>query len=385
MAILYGTQSNGETLPVEVNEFGQLIAKGIEGEQGPPGPPGIGQLPPDPFEGAILGWEDGELAWLGGSVPLPAGTFGPYVYDESNQELVIPQNANTLVNGQQLIMSDSQGNLSIAVYSTDVIASVVEVPVIGDWYVMASSPTNLADVLANGTPYIDGQQFQGGEKLIRLNNTGPLSSGSVFSANGTSPFNLDSSTGDGWFSENGTSLTDVVGSYGAGEWISWVYSDAYPVSSYYTEFTNSSVSYTVINVGFGTGPSIASIPGISLTFATSNNFDKFQVGDVVQGLENNEGPVTITAIEPGAVPPSIAVSGGDWRGADGSGSTDPDAQTELIAEWSGTGSVSVGLDGVIRLGATNNEWAEPGYYVTAPEQRIAVRKVAANARRLRKN
>jgi hypothetical protein len=36
MAILYGTQSNGETLPVLVDQFGNLLAKGIEG---PPGPP----------------------------------------------------------------------------------------------------------------------------------------------------------------------------------------------------------------------------------------------------------------------------------------------------------------------------------------------------------
>ena len=56
MAILYGTQSNGETLPVQVNSFGQLVAQGLDGakgekgdkgdkgdqgeqgEQGPPGP-----------------------------------------------------------------------------------------------------------------------------------------------------------------------------------------------------------------------------------------------------------------------------------------------------------------------------------------------------------
>ena len=55
MAILFGTQSNGETLPVLVDQFGNLLAKGIEGEPGPPGPPGIGQLPPDPVEGALLG------------------------------------------------------------------------------------------------------------------------------------------------------------------------------------------------------------------------------------------------------------------------------------------------------------------------------------------
>ena len=57
MAILYGTQSNGETLPVQVNSFGQLVAQGLDGakgekgdkgdqgeqgEQGLQGPPGVG-------------------------------------------------------------------------------------------------------------------------------------------------------------------------------------------------------------------------------------------------------------------------------------------------------------------------------------------------------
>lgn len=44
--ILYGTQSNGETLPVQVDETGRLVAEGLpgpegpQGEQGPQGEPG---------------------------------------------------------------------------------------------------------------------------------------------------------------------------------------------------------------------------------------------------------------------------------------------------------------------------------------------------------
>lgn len=47
--VLYGTQSNGETLPVQVDATGRLVAEGLEGPQGPqgeegpegpPGPPG---------------------------------------------------------------------------------------------------------------------------------------------------------------------------------------------------------------------------------------------------------------------------------------------------------------------------------------------------------
>jgi len=85
MAILYGTQSNGETLPVLVDQFGNLLAKGIEGQPGTPGepgPPGADggsfPLPPDPYEGAFLGWLNNELAWIGTPpVPIPSGVFGP--------------------------------------------------------------------------------------------------------------------------------------------------------------------------------------------------------------------------------------------------------------------------------------------------------------------
>jgi len=94
MAILYGTQSNGETLPVLVDQFGNLLAKGIEGPPGTPGTPGTPgaqgppgkdgtdggsfPLPPDPYEGALLGWLNNELAWIGTPpVPVPPGLFGP--------------------------------------------------------------------------------------------------------------------------------------------------------------------------------------------------------------------------------------------------------------------------------------------------------------------
>ena len=87
--ILLGTQSNGETLPVQVDATGRLVAEGLQGEQGeqgeqgiqgPPGPPGSDgiDLPPDPYEGAFLGWLNGELVWIGTPpVPIPPGVFGP--------------------------------------------------------------------------------------------------------------------------------------------------------------------------------------------------------------------------------------------------------------------------------------------------------------------
>jgi hypothetical protein len=38
--ILLGTQSNGETLPVQVDDFGRLVAEGLQGSEGPEGPKG---------------------------------------------------------------------------------------------------------------------------------------------------------------------------------------------------------------------------------------------------------------------------------------------------------------------------------------------------------
>ena len=87
--ILLGTQSNGETLPVQVDDFGRLVAEGLQGPPGPEGPPGIGQLPPDPYEGALLGWLNGTLAWIGTPpVPIPEGVFGPITDWNSTDHII---------------------------------------------------------------------------------------------------------------------------------------------------------------------------------------------------------------------------------------------------------------------------------------------------------
>jgi hypothetical protein len=84
MAILYGTTAEGETLKVLVDQFGNLLAKGIEGPQGPqglPGTPGVGELPSGATDGALLGWQDGELVWI--TEPLPpvyVPGFVPIIY-----------------------------------------------------------------------------------------------------------------------------------------------------------------------------------------------------------------------------------------------------------------------------------------------------------------
>ena len=47
MAILFGTTSDGNTLPVQVNASGQLVAQGMDGASGIEGPPGK-EGPPGP-------------------------------------------------------------------------------------------------------------------------------------------------------------------------------------------------------------------------------------------------------------------------------------------------------------------------------------------------
>ena len=80
--ILLGTQSNGETLPVQVDATGRLVAEGLKGQQGEkgdkgdqgePGPPGPGggvQWPDGANEGDVLTWIQGEPQWRKPSIPI---------------------------------------------------------------------------------------------------------------------------------------------------------------------------------------------------------------------------------------------------------------------------------------------------------------------------
>lgn len=79
--ILYGTQSNGETLPVQVDQTGRLVAEGLpgpegpqgpQGEQGIQGPPGEGggvTWPPGASNGDVLTWVNGEPQWRTPGIP----------------------------------------------------------------------------------------------------------------------------------------------------------------------------------------------------------------------------------------------------------------------------------------------------------------------------
>ena len=87
--ILLGTQSNGETLPVQVNQFGQLVAQGLdgaigpEGPRGPEGPPGPqGDGVPD-YAGVEDGWilmiVAGQPTWVPAQDPSSGPLIGPWL------------------------------------------------------------------------------------------------------------------------------------------------------------------------------------------------------------------------------------------------------------------------------------------------------------------
>jgi len=71
----------------------------------------------------------------------------------------------------------------------------------------------------------------------------------------------------------------------------------------------------------------------------------------------------------------ITVDGGNWSTDGGSGNP-----SNLESQWSGSGSVFVGLDQAIVLRENNKKWVDD-FYVTAPEQRIAARKLGLNTKR----
>ena len=112
--ILLGTQSNGETLPVQVDAFGRLVAEGLQGSEGPQGPEGPAggsfPLPADPYEGALLGWLNGELSWVGTPpVPIPPGAFGPITEVTNDYIAVAEEVPASIGTGVYLWQVDSTG------------------------------------------------------------------------------------------------------------------------------------------------------------------------------------------------------------------------------------------------------------------------------------
>jgi hypothetical protein len=84
-------------------EQGEQGPQGEQGEQGPQGEDGQDggiDLPPDPYEGALLGWLNNELAWVGTPpIEIPEGVFGPIIsWDANSSYLLVDSEVPDYVN-----------------------------------------------------------------------------------------------------------------------------------------------------------------------------------------------------------------------------------------------------------------------------------------------
>ena len=378
MAILLGTQSNGETLPVQVNEFGQLVAKGIDGStgpEGPPGPPGVGQLPPDPFEGAVLGWQDEQLQWLGGAAPISPGTFGPFVYDSDGGFLTVPQTVD-LANGVQLYMSDSSGNPVTNTGMTSKIRSVQ-----GNYlYFTDSTSLQLYKVGDEVQPQVYITEIDIENSVVVV-------------------------TGGNWKGTDGSGNQGDNRYHPASDWENQTTispQSAYPIFDPTTddfiqigpELNKGGPWWCHINL---TTP-IVCTSNIKLHLNPAGQLKAtalFAINDgspVYSQEQPPPGYLTIPAPESGIITKISLGRQTSWldktslfmqrilvddREMITSTRVETIGEDRFYKPQSGEGSVQACVDTTIILRADNKEWIS-GYYVTAPDQLIAMRKITAN-------
>jgi len=93
-------------------EQGQQGPQGEQGQQGPQGPAGEINLPPDPYEGALLGWLDGGLAWIGTPpIVIPENVFGPILAYDRASGLIYVEGAipSSVSGGVYIYQSEADG------------------------------------------------------------------------------------------------------------------------------------------------------------------------------------------------------------------------------------------------------------------------------------
>ena len=371
MAILYGTTADGDSLPVEVNEFGQLIAQGLQGEagaEGPPGPPGIGQLPPDPFEGAILGWKDNTLSWLGGAIPLPPGTYGPITAYQGGVltlagEVDLPYLA-------QFFLSSKLGSELFWNPSTSLISNVT-----GDALTLEDD-TNLSNFRVGNVVQGNSDWNQSQEWSDTLNASGGIN-------NPQDAFNGDLASGNhAYGGASPGSITWTASPFAlSGNLKVYVQGDsrdATKVSVPGKPTQSAGLDGAVVyELDFGT---VTDLQSISIT--TTNHVPSLQgikidnVFLVDKSLPDPNG-VKITSIS--TSPARINTDGGKWLGTDGSGVFD--GQRNVVGpRIMGQGSVQTAVGDTIVLREDNGGW-KIGEYITTTDQAIAARYVVAQQRR----
>ena len=105
-----------EKIPNDVEIEGNLIVNGTITSQTP-----SLVLPPDPYEGALLGWLNGGLAWVGAPpVPIPDGVFGPITaWDSQNGYLEVEGDIPaSVLNGVYIYQCNQDGSYFTAGWDT---------------------------------------------------------------------------------------------------------------------------------------------------------------------------------------------------------------------------------------------------------------------------
>ena len=358
MAILFGTTATGETLPVEVNEFGQLIAEGLQGQtgqEGPPGPPGVGELPADPFEGAFLGWQDNQLAWLGGVVPIPTNTYGP-ILSYANGVIGL-EGTPALSYGTALVMTDSQGVVAQFSASTMPITSVTAE---GSSFRLAFGSDFGLEDFAIGDVVQESWGFNQSQ-LWRNCFDKPAS----YAGSESAAFNSTLETQGGYF-PNGVNWIPPTDSlqYEKSIEISDGVGQQYVLNGGEVTKTINSMRETLV-----TGSGNLWFLNILRTVdpATTHTPRGIWVDGnlLVDSDVTPTVPPSYVVEQVGMSPAFMVVSGGFWNVGD----------RVFGPDKSGTGSVQSVVEDAIILRADNQQW-KAGYYVTAPDQLIAARYVA---------
>ena len=358
MAILFGTTSTGTTLPVLVDQFGNLLAQGMPGAEGPPGPPGIGELPANPFEGALLGWENGELVWVDCTPPLPAGVLGPYTYNAAASTLTVPQ-IPTYSIGDSVFMSDAAGLQASQISSTSLISNVL-------------ANNNSGPITAEAFNWGNAQNAIKGNITTRATDAGGVAGTIEFSTSIKSVYKVEVYTR---FYGNGTAKlflnnNEIYSYFQVQDGTRWytIYDGTEIAFDKYTQQLTSggsddfwAIKINDVFVDCNSNPGLLqnTIPGgsIVLSFPDTNNFDLFNVGDIVQD------PYVITNID--ITTAAISVNGGNWSGSNGTstpGVPPSVGQTSVNRTMSGTGTVDSinGYD--VILNNDNGEWID-NYFV----------------------
>ena len=103
-----------EKIPNDVEIEGDLTVNGsLLGADGQPIGGGGLALPPDPYEGALLGWLNGQLAWIGTPpIEIPEGVFGPITsWDPSSGVIEVEGTLpGAITTGVYVWQVDAEGN-----------------------------------------------------------------------------------------------------------------------------------------------------------------------------------------------------------------------------------------------------------------------------------